>query len=149
MSLTIFKNTLRRNYKLLVIFAVVMGFYLSVIISLIDPVNMKEIQELFGAMESYLDAFGISIEDMTTPLNYTASVFFSVIVMAFTMVFYVIQSNALLGKSVDDTSLSYTLSAPVTRTRLVAVTQAVLSYIFNVCAFCSDLGDRNCLFKLL
>lgn len=124
MSLTIFKNTLRRNYKLLVIFAVVMGFYLSVIISLIDPVNMKEIQELFGAMESYLDAFGISIEDMTTPLNYTASVFFSVIVMAFTMVFYVIQSNALLGKSVDDTSLSYTLSAPVTRTRLV-VTQAV------------------------
>lgn len=130
MSLTIFRHTLRHNYKFLLIFGGVLGFYLFMIISLIDPADMKQVQELFGSMESYMDAFGISIGDMTTPLRYTASVFFSLLVMAFTMVFYVIQSTRLIAKPVEDTSLSYLLSTPVTRTKLV-VTKA-LYLIFSM-----------------
>lgn len=124
MSITIFKNTLRRSWKLLVIFLFVLCFYQSMIISLIDPTDMQKVQELFGTMKDYMGAFSISIADMSTPLSYTASVFFSMIIMSFTMVFYILQSIALIAKPVDDTSISYTLSAPVKRSTL-AITQGV------------------------
>lgn len=124
MSVTVFKNTWKRQWKLLLIFLCVLCFYQVVVISLIDPDDMAKVQEIFGSMEEYMSIFSISIPDMTTPLSYTASVFFSMIVMAFTMVFYVIQANALIAKQVNDTSMACTLSAPVKRSTL-ALTQGI------------------------
>lgn len=139
MNMTIFKNTLRRNYKLLLIFAGVLALYLAIIISLIDPSDMKKVQELFGTMESYMSVFNISIASMTSPLLYTASVFFSMLVMAFTMVFYVIQSTMLIAKPVENTSMAYTLAAPVTRTKLVA-TKALYLIFSMLVLFAVILG---------
>lgn len=119
MNKTIFKNTFKRSWKLLLIFFVVLCFYQILIISLIDPDDMDKVRELFGSMKDYMGAFSISIADMTTPLNYTASTFFSILVMAFTMVFYVIQVNGLLVKQVDDTSIACTLACPVKRSTLI------------------------------
>lgn len=124
MSFAIFKNTFKRSWKLLAIFFCLLCFYQSVIISLIDPDDMQKIKELFGTMGDFMGVFSISIASMTSPLAYTASVFFSLIIMAFTMVFYVIQANSLIAKPVEDTSLVYTLCAPITRAKL-AVTQGV------------------------
>lgn len=139
MNMTIFKNTLRRNYKLLLIFAGVLALYLAIIISLIDPSDMKKVQELFGTMESYMSVFNISIAAMTSPLLYTASVFFSMLVMAFAMVFYVIQSTMLIAKPVENTSIAYTLAAPVTRTKLVA-TKALYLIFSMLVLFAVILG---------
>lgn len=119
MNRTIFFNTFKRNWKLLLIFLIILCMYLSIIISLIDPEDMTKVQALFGTMAGFMDAFAIDISAMTSPLNYTASTFFGVLVMGFTMVFYVIQTNRLILKSVDDTSLACTLSAPVKRSTLV------------------------------
>lgn len=124
MNFAIFKNTLKRNWKLLLIFFCLLAFYQGVIISLIDPDDMSEIQQLFGTMDYMLEAFSISIESMTSPLAYTASVFFSVLVMALTMVFYLIQANSLIAKQVDNSSLVCTLAAPVKRSTL-AVTYGI------------------------
>ena len=119
MNWTIFKNIFKMNWKLLIIFVGLLCIYLAVIISLIDPNDMEKIQELYGTMGSFVGAFSIRIDSMTSPLNYTASTFFSVIVMAFTMVFYVIQANSLIAKRVEDTSIACTLAAPVKRSTLV------------------------------
>ena len=124
MSVWVFKNTLKRSWKLLLIFFVVLCFYLSVIISLINPDDMEKIKELYGTMGNLLPAFGISIASMTSPLSYTASTFFGILVMAFTMVFYIIQANNLIAKPVDDTSIVYILSTPITRTKLI-ITQGI------------------------
>lgn len=124
MSIPIFKNTLKRNWKLLLIFSCLLCFYQIVIISLIDPNDMEKVKELYGTMEDFMGAFSISIASMTTPLNYTASVFFSIIVMAFTMAFYVIQNIQLIVRGVEDSSIVCTLSAPVRRSTL-AVTNGV------------------------
>lgn len=119
MNKTIFKNTWKRQWKLLLIFLCVLCLYQTIIIGLIDPVDMGQVQELFGTMKEYMSVFSIDIAAMSSPLSYTASVFFSVLVMAFTMVFYIIQANALIAKPVDDTSIACTLSTPVKRTTLV------------------------------
>lgn len=119
MNRTIFSNTWKRNWKLLLIFLAVLCMYLSIIISLIDPEDMSKVQQLFGTMAGFMDAFSIEIAAMTSPLNYTASTFFSVLVMGFTMVFYIIQVSRLILKPVDNTSLVCTLSAPVKRRTLI------------------------------
>lgn len=128
MNLTIFKHTLKRNWMLLAVFLTVLCLYLSIIISLIDPNDMAEVQNLFGTMEGFMGIFSIEIAAMTSPLSYTASTFFSVLVMAFTMVFYVIQAHRLIAKPVDDTSLACTLSAPVKRSTLIFTQGAYLVF---------------------
>ncbi|MEG0189749.1 MAG: hypothetical protein RR681_01020 [Lachnospiraceae bacterium] len=124
MSFTLFKDTFKRSFKLLLIFACVFCLYLGVIISLIDPKDMTQVRELYGAMGGFMDAFGIDISAMTDPLAYTASTFYALIVMVFTMVFYVIQNMSLIAKPVDTGSMAYTLSMPISRTK-VALTQGI------------------------
>lgn len=140
MSMTIFKDTFKRNWKLLLIFLFVLCFYQSIIISLIDPDDMDKVKELFGTMESFMGAFSISIASMTSPLNYTASTFFSVLVMGFTMVFYVIQANSLVAKPVDDTSISCILSAPVKRSTFI-ITRGIYLIFAMAVLFLGILGS--------
>lgn len=152
MNKTLIMNTIKRNWKLLLIFFAVLSVYLAIIILLIDPQDMEKVRELYGAMGGMLGAFGISIEAMTSPLSYTASSFFGILVMAFTMVFYIIQSSRLIAKPVDDNSIVYTLTMPISRTKLI-VTQAVylIASIFVIFAgilvvgtIClANLGDFN------
>lgn len=139
MSFALFKNTLKRNWKLLFIFFMVLCFYLFVIIALIDPDDMNVIKELYGTMGDFLGAFNISVEAMTSPLAYTASTFFGLLVMAFTMVFYVMLSTKLIAKPVDDCSIAYTLSMPISRTRLV-ITQSVFLVFSILVLFLGILG---------
>lgn len=124
MNTTLFKDTLKRNWGLLLIFAGVLCGYLGIIISLIDPADMAKIKELFGTMGEFMGAFGISMDTMTDPLAYTASTFYALMVMAFTMVYYVIQNGRLIAKPVDTGSMAYTLSMPISRGS-VALTQGL------------------------
>ncbi len=124
MNFTLLKNTFRRNWGLLLIFMSVLCLYLGIIISLIDPNDMAQVKELFGTMGSFMDAFGISIAAMTDPLSYTASTFYGLMVMAFTMVYYVMQNTRLIARPVDTGSMAYTLSLPISRAKVV-VTQGV------------------------
>lgn len=124
MSFTLFKNTFKRNWVLLLIFGFVLCMYLGIIIMLIEPADMAKIQDLFGVMGGMLPAFGIDMAAMTNPLSYTASTFYGLMVMAFTMVFYVIQVGRLIAKPVDTGSMAYTLSMPISRAG-VALTQGV------------------------
>ncbi|MEG0805123.1 MAG: hypothetical protein RR364_00925 [Lachnospiraceae bacterium] len=124
MSFILWKDTVKRNFKLLFIFGVVLCMYLAVIIYLIDPKDMEKIKEIYGAMGAFMGAFGIDIAAMTDPLSYTASTFYALIVMAFTMVFYVIQNLSLIAKPVESCSMAYLLSMPISRTKVV-ITQGV------------------------
>ncbi len=125
---TLFLSTLKQNYKLLLIFIFILNMYQGVIISMANPIDMSEIAGVFEFAEPMLAAFGINIAEFSTVLNYTASVFFSVLVMAFTMVFYVIQSIGLIAKPVADTSIANTLMLPVTRFKLAFVKGLYLAF---------------------
>ena len=85
MNFVILKNTIKRNWKLMLVSLAVLCFYLSVILYLVDPADMEKVKDLFGMIGGMLDAFGINTAAMTSPLAYTASTFFSVLVMAFTI----------------------------------------------------------------
>ncbi len=127
----IFFDTFKRNYKLLLIFILVLNLYQGVIISIADPKDMSQIAQMFEFVEPYLGAFGINIAEFSSVLNYTASVFFGVLAMAFAMVFYVIQSTSLIAKQVADTSISNILMTPIKRANLVVIKGLYL--MFSIC----------------
>ncbi len=119
MNLTIFKNTFMRGYKLILIFIFILCLYQTTIISVIDVDDFESVKQLFGSVGELVKIFGIDISQFTSPLNFTASTFFSVLVLAFTMVLYMISVNSLILKPVEDSSLACTLSAPIKRRTLV------------------------------
>lgn len=119
MNIQLLKYTLKRNWKFLAIFFCVMMMYLSILIGMINPEDMQKIKDLFGTMGSFLSAFGINTETMTDPLSYTASTFFGMLVMCFSMIYYLIVINLLIVKPVDDNSLAYDLSLPISRTKFL------------------------------
>ena len=106
---------LKQGWKITGLLTIVACVYQGIIISLVDPANMASIQSLFGVMGSFLDAFGISIESMTSPLAYTASTFFSSLVQILSMLFYLLLIYFQIARPIQDTSLAYTLSTPVSR----------------------------------
>ncbi len=128
-SKALFLNTLKRNYKFLLIISAVLCFYLTVIIYMVDPDDMAKIQEMFAMFEDMMNAFGMDVDAMTDLLSYVASTFFTTLIMAFCMVFYILQANRLVAKQVADNSLCYTLSMPISRTKFI-LTQA----IYLICA---------------
>lgn len=118
-SKALFVSTLKRSYKFFLIIAAVLCFYLTVIIYMVDPDDMAQIQEMFAMFEGMMSAFGMDVDAMTDLLSYVASTFFTTLIMAFCMVFYILQGNKLVAKQVADNSLCYTLSMPISRTKFI------------------------------
>ncbi len=124
MNFVIFKDSLSKNFKLILIFMFVLCFYQSAIISIVDLGDMAGVSELFSSFDQFLAPIGINIAGFTSPLNYIASVFYSMLIMGFTMVYYVLTANSLIAKPVSNKSISTTLSLPVKRFTL-ALTKGI------------------------
>ncbi len=119
MSLTLWKTTLKKNWIMLLIFVGVLTMYLSVMISMYDPVDMSamdSIIELFP--EGILKAFGMA--DIQTELTaYLANWLYGLLMVAFPMIYSILLSNKLVVKLVDNGSFAYLLSTPNSRVRLI------------------------------
>ncbi len=132
MNFVIFKDTFKRNYKLMIFFCMILSLYLSAIIYFIEPEDMASIADVFGLAEGLLGPLGINLNEFTSPLNYTASVFFGILMSAFTLAFYTIQNQGLLVKRVDDSSIVDTLAMPVKRSEFVIAKIVYLLFSMSI-----------------
>ncbi|MCL2630332.1 MAG: hypothetical protein FWD49_02265 [Firmicutes bacterium] len=119
MSLPLFIVLFKKNWKILLIFAVLNIFYMSAIalmatsemmISSMDFLNMGVNQKL--------------IADIDIAVSITSSVFQGMIMYIFIMVYYVIMAGRLVHKLVDNSSITGYLTAGVSRTKFI-ITSAV------------------------
>ncbi len=150
MNKTVMFANVKRNYMLLAIFAVVLCFYLVVIVSIVDVDDMQSLKDLFAVAGGFLDAFGMDLEAMTSVLSYTASTFFSILVMAFSMVYYIIAVNRLISQPIQNGSLAYTLSMPLSRVKYMVtqiayllLSQLLLFVLVFVVGLCSMLAKDS------
>lgn len=130
MNYRLFKYNLKRHWKFILGFAFLIVVYLGIIISLIDPSDMEKIKQLFGAMGKFLEAFGISVDAMTSPLAYTASTFFGALSFMFVVAYQLILIIPLFIKPVSNTSIAYFLSQPISRKKYL-LTQ-IIFLIFSM-----------------
>lgn len=132
MSVTLFRNTLKKNWLLFLIFFCVLSMYSCVMISMYDPESTQQMTQMLNMLPAeVVAAFGMSgtANDLC---GYLAGYLYGLLVFAFPMVYAIIISHKLVAKQVDNGSFAYLLSTPNSRAKLVATqgVYGVLSIVF-------------------
>lgn len=131
MNMTLFKTTLRSNYKLFIIFSAVLSMYMMIMIGMYDPDSVKGMEAMLNTMpDELIKAFNFSIIDSSL-LGSVAGMFYGFLIFAFPLVFCIITGNRMIAKHNDKGSMSCILATPITR-QSVAVTQALYFIISTI-----------------
>ncbi|MCH1982236.1 hypothetical protein MCG98_06620 [Ruminococcus sp. OA3] len=118
-SKTVFKQTLKSNYKLWLVFTVILCAISAVIISVYDPKAMSGMMDMMGSSPMG-DMIGDRAADMTSLLGMLGSSFYGMLVVILPLIFIIITANSLVASQVDKGSMAYTLSTPIKRSKVVA-----------------------------
>jgi ABC-2 type transport system permease protein len=117
-STTIFKQTLKENLKLWLIFTIILCSLNAVLIAVFDPSTINGMSEMVK---------GTPLENMlaqTTFLGMLAQTFYSLHGVLLPLIYIMMTANSLIASKVDRGSMAYLLSTP-TRRSTVVFTQAI------------------------
>ena len=124
MSIVLFKNSLKRNWVLLVIFFGVLTMYLTIMTSMYDPEDIAGLMLMIEAFPEGLRT-AMGFDQIPTDLaGYLASWLYGMLMIGFPMVYSIILGNKLVAKMVDNGSFAYLLSTPVPRVKII-ITQGL------------------------
>jgi ABC-2 type transport system permease protein len=117
-SQTIFKQTLKANLKLWMIFTIITSALLGLLIAVFEPSTISSMTNM---------AEGTPLADLlknTTFLGMLSSTFYSIHGILLPIIYIIMTANSLIASQVDRGSMAYLLSTPTKRSTVV-VTQAV------------------------
>ena len=145
LSKSVFKQTLRQNWKLWLIFTVVAAGIAAAIINTFDPHAMRLAMQAFGpdgpgaGMGGGPLGTGTSRFGMLTIPDLMASGYYAMLGLIMPLVYVIITANTLIALQIDRGSMAYTLSTPVTRLQVV-FTQAVYLIVALLAMFSAVTG---------
>lgn len=119
-SKTIFKQTLKSNFKLWLIFTLIMSVLNAVLIAVFEPSTISGMADMVK---------GTPLEHMlqnTSFLGMLAQTFFSLHGVILSLVFVIMTANSLVASQVDRGSMAYLLSTPTKRSVVVRTQAAYL-----------------------
>jgi len=128
----LFKNTLKRNYAIAISILAILIMYLSIINTMYDPAQETTFKDMLDMLpQGLVAAMGFSNigSDLT---SFLVHYYYGFIIFMFPMIYFITVANRLIAQHVDNGSMSFYLSTPITRIK-IAVTQAVyliLSILF-------------------
>lgn len=118
MNATIFKQTLKANYKLWLIFTVVLSVVNAVLIAVFEPSTLTNVADMVK------DTPLASLLGDTSFLGMLTQTFYSIHGVILPLIFIIMTANSLVASQVDKGSMAYLLSTPIKRTTVVR-TQAI------------------------
>lgn len=140
MSLTLFKNTLKNNWLLWVIFTAVLLMYSTVMLTMYNPQDITALEETLKMLpESIINAFNMGQSTVGGITAYLANYLYGMLMMAFPMVYTIMLALKLVAKPVDNGSFAYLLSTPNSRTKIIT-TQAVYALLSLALMFAVVFG---------
>lgn len=123
MNRTLLKATAKTNWILGLIFFALMAFYMFMIVTLYRPESLAGMEDLMRMLPPELiSMLGLRIIGDTLA-GYLAGYYYGFLIILFPMIYTIIVSNRVIAKHVDKGSMSYLLSTPNSRLRVVS-TQA-------------------------
>ena len=118
LSKTIFKQTLKANFKLWFIFTLILLVFTAVLITVFEPSTISGVSDMVK---------GTPLENMlqnTSFLGMLAQTLYSLHGVILPIIFIIMTANSLVASQVDRGSMAYLLSTPIKRSTVVR-TQAV------------------------
>ena len=139
-SWTLYRQGLKSNYKILLLFMFVLSLYFLSIIWMFNPSLGRALQQMAEAMPDMMAMFGM---DAAGPAltSYLTSYLYGMLMLVLPLLFMIILANRLVSRHVDKGSMVFLLAAPVSRKR-VALTQlcVLLTCMVSLIAFCTVFG---------
>ena len=133
-SKTIFKQTLKQNWKLWAIFTALSAVMSAVIIAVFDPKMMQTMMDMIKSMPGMADMIGDRMDSATSLLGMLGNSFYSMTGVILPLIFVIMTANSLIASQVDRGSMAYTLSTPIKRVKVVS-TQALYMITSVLCMF--------------
>ena len=133
-SKTIFKQTLRQNWKLWAIFTALTAAISAVFIAVFDPRMIQRMVDMMSDMPGLGDMIRTQIGDQLTLVGMIGNTFYEMPGFILPLVFVIITANSLIAAQVDRGSMAYTLSTPIKRVKVVS-TQALYMITSVFCMF--------------
>jgi len=120
---TVFKQTIKSNIRLWLIFTAILSAISCLIIAIFNPSTMDQILSL---MERLIEdpAIMAQIAQNFSLLNMLSMQFYYGMGMLLPLIYLIITANSLIASQVDRGSMAYILSTPIKRTTVV-ITQAL------------------------
>jgi len=133
-SKTIFKQTLKQNWKLWAIFTALSAVMVAVIIAVFDPRMIQSMMDMFADMPGLGDMIGERMSGELSLLGMLGNSFYSMQGLILPLVFVIMTANSLIASQVDRGSMAYILSTPIKRVKVVS-TQALYMVTSVLCMF--------------
>jgi ABC-2 type transport system permease protein len=111
-SIPLLKQTIKSNFKLLLIFTAVLCVLLSIIMTVFTPSTMESINSASGNLP--FNPLG----NISTLINFLANQYFGMFAFIFPMIYLIMVGNRMIAGQVDRGSMAYNLSTPITRTQI-------------------------------
>lgn len=112
-SKTIFKQTLKANFKIWLIFTLITSAMLGVLLAVFEPSTIS------GMTDMVKDTPLAALLPDTTALGMLASTFYSIHGIILPVIFIIMTANSLIASQVDRGSMAYLLSTPTKRSTVV------------------------------
>ena len=124
MSWPLFRSTLKANWLIAVVFAIIILIYVTTSVTMFNPQSAEELQSMIELLpEALTRAMGF-VNLGTDFTLYLANYLFGFIMIIFPMIYTIIMANRLIAKHVDSGAMAYLLTTPTSRMR-IATTQAL------------------------
>jgi len=124
-SRPIFKQTLRANYALWLIFTLILSAVLALSTAIHDQSVISSMMEALKGT-ALANLAGAKLSGMTTFLGVLSQTFYGMLAVVLPMVYFIITANSLVASEVDRGSMAYTLSTPTRRQAVVSTKAAFL-----------------------
>lgn len=137
LSKPIFKQTLKSNYVLWIIFTAILCVFSAMTIVTYDPSLISSMMDMMSdimADTGMADMMGNRMNNMTSLLGMLSSGFYSMLAIILRLIYIIITANSLIASQVDKGSMAYLLSTPIKRSTVVK-TQATYLITSLVCIF--------------
>lgn len=136
----LFKLEWKSNYKILIIFCLILSMYIAIMLSMYDPALGSALEAFTQSMPELMAMVGMSGTPKTL-IEFISTYLYGLIMIVFPFVFGVLLALRLVVKKVDNGVMSYLLSSGVKRST-VWFTQlmVIISNMFILIAYCTILG---------
>lgn len=139
-NLALFKMEWKQNYKVLIVFSLILTMYISIMISMFDPALGSALEEFSKSMPEIMAMVGMSGATATLA-QFLSTYLYGLIMVVFPLIFIVMLAIRLLVRNVDNGFMAYLLSSGVDR-KQVWLTQfwVLISNILTLIVYCTLLG---------
>ena len=115
---TLILKEIKANYKIFIIFALIISMYGSIIVAMYDPELGKSLNMMAESMPQLFEAFGMQNPGLTM-MDFIINYLYGFILIVIPFVFVVIMSYRLIARYIDKGSMAYLLTTGLSRIQVI------------------------------